>query len=251
MTYTLSALAALERQAMLANREAKHRADIYNNAKLHKLLTPALIGNKVNSETIARRSTANVKAYTSRWNATGRTGALEALRAKYPNLDAVTKRLNPFDPQGAVDNINAKRTLDQNLINLTNQENQVNSQYGNSRQQFEQKVPELSRRLLSSYAGRGMAFSSGYGDALGNQQRDITNELSNLDQQKATALADIVSQRGLSNTGYQNDLASSLINTTSRLSSKAGTLGFGPKGRDIYNDPTLLVKLAQKLLTGG
>ena len=191
----------------------------------------------------------NYATYGNKWIAAGRPGAAAALEAKFKTPQEVVSKLTPYDPQGGVDALNAKRTLDQNLINLTGQENTLNQQYGTSRRDYEQKIPELARQLLSGYASRGMAFSSGYGSAVGEQQADIARGLSGLDQQKQQALADITSNRGLANTGYQNDLASSLVNTINRLSARAGTLGYGAKGKDIFNDPTLLVALAKKLLT--
>jgi hypothetical protein len=187
----------------------------------------------------------------NQWVGAGRPGADALLASRYKTPEEIASKLMPFDPQGGVDALTAKRTLDQNLINLTGQENQLNSQYGSSRRDYENKIPELARNLLSGYAGRGMAFSSGYGTAVGKQQADIASGLSSLDQQKNQQLSDITAQRGLANTGYKNDLASSLVGTVNRLSSRAGTLGYGPKGKDIYNDPILLTKLAQKLLAAG
>lgn len=202
----------------------------------------AALANKLHKESISMGQ---------KWLEAGRPGAAEAVAAKYTDPQAIAAKLMPFDPQGGVEALGAKRTLDQNLINLTNQENLLNQQYSTSRRDYEQKVPELARNLLSNYAGRGMAFSSGYGTAVGQQQADIAQGLSGLDLQKQQQLGDITSQRGLAQTGYQNDLASSLVGTTNRLSARAGTLGYQPKGRDIYNDPTLLTALAKKLLGAG
>lgn len=187
-------------------------------------------------------------SYTNKWIAGGRVGADEAVAKRYTTPEQIAAKLQPFDPQGGVEALSAKRTLDQNLINLTSQQNILEQQYGTSKRDYEAKVPELARQLLSGYSGRGMAFSSGYGNAVGEQNADIARGLSGLDLQRQQGLADITSQQGLAQTGYKNDLASSLVGTVNRLSSRAGTLGYGPKGRDIYNDPTLLSKLAQKLL---
>lgn len=189
---------------------------------------------------------------TQAWINGGRPGALEALQKKYPTVDALAAsgKLSAFDPQGGVDQLTAKRSLDQNLINLSNSENLLNQQYTTSKSDYQAKVPQLARQLLSGFAGRGMAFSTGYGQAVGDQNADIARGLSNLDLQRQQQLADITSQRGLANTQYQNDLATAIVGTVNRLSSRAGTLGFQAKGTDIYNDPTLFVQLAKKLLGG-
>jgi hypothetical protein len=194
----------------------------------------------------------NVAVYDQRWINQGRPGALEALQKKYPTQDALSAsgKLSVFDPQGGVEQLNAKRTLDQNLINLTNSENLLNQQYTTSKSDYQAKVPQLARQLLSNFAGRGMGFSSSYGQAVGEQNADIARGLSNLDLQRQQQMADITSQRGLANSGYKNDLAASIVGTVNRLSARAGTLGFQPKGTDIFNDPTLLVALAKKLLGG-
>lgn len=202
------------------------------------------------SDNERKKAWANYLSYGKRWEAGGRQGALAALQAKYPTQEALAPKLGLFDPQGGVDALTAKRTYDQNMINLTNSENLLNQQYTTSKSDYEQKIPDLARQLLSGYAGRGMAFSTGYGQAVGQQQADIARGLSGLDLQRQQQLADITSQRGLVGTGYKNDLASSLVGTVNRLSSRAGTLGYQPKGRDIYNDPTLLAALAKKLLGG-
>lgn len=196
------------------------------------------------------RLAANTGKYTMNWISQGRPGAIEALQKRYPTQEALAPKMSAWDPQGGVDALTAKRTLDQNLINLTNSENLLNQQYTTSKTDYEQKIPQLARQLLSGFAGRGMAFSTGYGQAVGEQQADIARGLSGLDLQRQQQLADITSQRGLANTGYKNDLASSVVGTVNRLSSRAGTLGFQPRGTDIYNDPTLLVALAKKLLGG-
>jgi hypothetical protein len=201
---------------------------------------------------LARQSHLNEIAFGKKWLAAGRPGALEALQARYPTQDALAAsgKLTAFDPQGGVEQLGAKRNLDQSLINLTNQENLLNQQYTTSKSDYQAKVPQLARQLLSNYAGRGMAFSTGYGEAVGQQNADIARGLSNLDLQRQQQMADITSQRGIANTNYKNDLATSMVGTVNRLSARAGTLGFGPKGRDIYNDPTLLAALAKKLLGG-
>lgn len=201
---------------------------------------------------LARQSHQNEIAFGAKWVAAGRPGALEALQAKYPTQDALAAsgKLTAFDPQGGVEQLGAKRTLDQNLINLTNQENLLNQQYTTSKSDYQSNIPNLARQLLSNYAGRGMGFSSSYGQAVGQQNADIAKGLSQLDLQRQQQLADITSQRGIANTNYKNDLATSIVGTVNRLSARAGTLGFGPKGRDIYNDPVLLTQLAKKLLGG-
>lgn len=205
------------------------------------------------SDNERKKAWARYLAYDKQFEAGGRQGALEALQAKYPTQEALAAsgKISAFDPQGGVEALTAKRTLDQNLINLTSQENMLNQQYTTSKSDYEAKIPQLARQLLSNYAGRGMAFSTGYGSAVGDQNADIARGLSGLDLQRQQQLADITSQRGLANTGYKNDLATSIVGTVNRLSARAGTLGFQSKGRDIFNDPTLYAALAKKLLQGG
>jgi len=245
--YTYQAMQSLNAQRAAATRDAWHwmqqaRLQPKNRAVAYQRMV-ALRN--------AQRLNANLGSFQNKFLAAGRPGAMTALAAKYKDPNAVIAKLAPFDPQGSVEAINAKRQLDQNLVNLTGQENLLNTQYGMSRRNYEQQVPTMARRLLSNYAGRGMAFSTGYGEAVGQQNTDVANALADLDFQKQQALADITSQRGLSQTGYQSDLATSLMNTINRMTAKAGTLGLQPKGLDIYNDPTLLVKLAQQLLLKG
>lgn len=251
---TMAQLASKDAQTRIY-REAAHATDLQYHAYAKKYgansagAKALLNKNRYLLNKVAQTSRQGISA-TGSWIGAGRPGADAALAARYKTPEQIAAKLSPFDPQGGVDALSAKRTLDQNLINLTNQENVLNQQYGTSRRDYEAKVPELARNLLSGYSGRGMAFSSGYTDAVGQQNADIARGLSGLDLQKQQSLSDITSQRGLANTGYKNDLATGLVGTVNRLSARAGTLGYQPKGKDIYNDPTLLVKLAKKLLGG-
>lgn len=235
-----------QQQLNAAQSAANHFESLYRAGNRSGAI---LYARKKYADEANRLKLANAK-YVSNWITQGRPGALNALQAKYGTSDALLNsgKLTAFDPQGGVDALTAKRTLDQNLINLTSSENLLNQQYTTSKSDYQAKIPQLARQLLSNFAGRGMAFSTGYGQAVGEQNADIARGLANLDLQRQQQLADITSQRGLANTQYKNDLASSIVGTVNRLSSRAGTLGFQPKGTDIFNDPTLLVELAKKLL---
>lgn len=235
-----------QQQLNNAQANANHFEQLYRQGNRSGAV---LYARKKYADEANRLKVANAK-YVTNWIAQGRPGALDALQKKYGSSQSLfdSGKLSAFDPQGGVDQLTAKRTLDQNLINLTNSENLLNQQYTTSKSDYQQRVPDLARQLLSNFAGRGMAFSTGYGQAVGQQNADIARGLASLDMQRQQQLADITSQRGLANTQYQNDLASSLVGTVNRLSARAGTLGFQPKGTDIFNDPTLYVELAKKLL---
>lgn len=197
-------------------------------------------------------ATRNYNAALKSWMAAGRPGAMAALQAKFPTQDAVLSKILPFDEQSALDRINTKRTYDQNIIGIGSQRNQINQDYATQKHVYDQNVPIMARQLLNNYGARGMANSSGYGQAVGQQNADLANQLAGLDASKQVGLANLSSQEGQVNAGYQNDLASIMYNAVQNLSTKAGTLGLkANKGIDIFQDPTLLIKLAQKMLTGG
>jgi len=242
--YTWNSLNALYAKAAEAQANANHFESLFRKGDR----SGGVMYSRQKWADLARNLHRSEISFGQKWKEAGRPGAAEAVAARYTTPEAVAAKLGVFDPQGGVDALAAKRTLDQNLINLTNQQNMLEQQYGTSKRDFEQKIPELARQLLSGYSGRGMAYSSGYGTAVGEQQADIARGLSGLDLQRQQQLSDITSQRGLANTGYQNDLAMGMVGTVNRLSARAGTLGYQPKGRDIYNDPTLLTALAKKLL---
>lgn len=246
--YTYQSLTNLQSQKDAALHQAWYWMDQYRKQPHNA----AIAYQRMNALRNARNLQGNFGTYEKNWEAGGRQGALEAVQKKFGTVESLLPKLTPFDPQASMENINSKRLYDQNLINLQGQENLLGQQYGTSRRQYEQKIPDMARQLLNSYASRGMAQSTGYGSAVGQQQTDIADQLSNLDMQRQQALADITGQRGLLKTGYQSDLASTLFGAISRMSSKAGTLGLSrSRGMDIYNDPQLLIKLAQKLLTSG
>jgi hypothetical protein len=236
-----------------AESKARGLANYYESLRRKKAKVPYdLAGAAYRASVAAKTAKTNYDAYYNNWLKANRPGALEALQAKYTNKDDVLNKILPFDEQSALARINTKRTYDTNLIGIGNQRNQLNQDYNTQRHIYDQNVPIMARQLLNNYGARGMANSSGYGQAVGNQQADLANQLASLDSSKQVGLANLSSQEGQLNAGYQNDLGSILYNAVQNLTTKAGSLGLTKnKGLDIYNDPALLIQLAQKMLAGG
>lgn len=221
----------------------------YNDLKyIRSLIVQAHTAKNAQKEKILRQKYGQEL---SDWTTHGRPGAVDELAKRYTNTDQVLGRLLPFDESSALDRLNTKRTYDQNLIALNNQRNQVSQDYNTQRHVYDQNLPIAARNLLNNYAGRGMAMSTGYGQAVGQQNASLANQLASLDASKQVGLSNIDTQQGQLNAGYQNDLSSILYNTVQNLTSKAGKLGLQSKGFDIMNDPMLLTQLAQRMLSQG
>jgi hypothetical protein len=169
----------------------------------------------------------------------------DRMAGQFTNLNQILGRLTPYDPEQALAQVQAKKTLDSALTTLTGQENQIGQDYALQNRSFQRQIPISQRALLSNYASRGMGYSTGYGQAVTNQQSDIANQQSMMDFQKQASLANIAAQRGAVNAGYQNTLSDALFSTVNKLSSRAGSLGISDKNLPVY------LELAKRMLRSG
>jgi len=84
------------------------------------------------------------------------------------SLDDLLGKLTPYDPQAAAGKLAATRSLNDTLAQLTASKQQLAEDYATNSRAVDLQQPNDARALLSNYAGRGMAYSSGYGTAAGN-----------------------------------------------------------------------------------
>ena len=75
--------------------------------------------------------------------------------------------------------------------------NQANLNYVTQRRAEDEALPGTLRQDLNNFAGRGMAYSSGYGSSVGAIQRNYSDRLADLLGTKAQTLSDLRSARSL------------------------------------------------------
>lgn len=89
--------------------------------------------------------------------------------------------------------------------------------------------PIVNRGILNSYAGRGMAYSSGYGTTLGDATNQFATERSNLQSVLGTNLARMKADRQQAMNNYQYQLGNLNERHAQLTEPMAGNLGYGRK----------------------
>lgn len=170
---------------------------------------------------------------------------LNQLSAGNPDLNTILGKITPYDPQASVDRMNAA-TIKQNAMNqLTLQRQQLNEDYTTAMRDAGITQQDSLRGLLSNYAGRGMAYSSGYGTAVGEQNRNFANYTGDLASGKQRGLAFADAGEAAANSNYLNMISQALVGATGRLAGQAGKLGLGASDLPYYTE------LARRKLAAG
>lgn len=109
----------------------------------------------------------------------------------------------------------------------------VERQFMNQQREVENERPDAERELLENYAGRGLAYSSGYTHDYGGLQGQYENLLAQLRAGKTDAVADLLRQREMFGDDYAAQLARIQKEAARRLAENAGDLGLaGPNPQD-------------------
>lgn len=192
-------------------------------------------GHNLSAQQVAQRNFANEY---------GRYSAVQKANTG-STLDQLLGKLTPYDPQAAAGQLAANRSLADVLANITAQKQNLAEDYATQSRQLDIQQPEDQRALLSNFAGRGMAYSSGYGTSTGKladvYARSRAALSTNLN--RGTAQASMAETSARSN--FLDAIAMILANTTGNLTGQAGQLGLGT------SDVPYLVELARRRLAAG
>lgn len=159
--------------------------------------------------------------------------AKSVLGPKSPITKALEKAVNPppkketalpYDEQAEDERAAALRERNDFFDKLGLDRQALETNYTTGRRAQEVAQPTNYRRLLNAYAGRGMAFSSGYGQAYGDESQRYADVLANLENTRATGRTQL--ERGL--TKFEEDYANRLADIQKaqarRLAARAGDL---------------------------
>lgn len=113
------------------------------------------------------------------------------------------------------------------MMQLLQKEQQTNRDYVVQARDVDRARPDMLRNLLNSFAGRGMARSSGYGMGVGQVENQVANLLAELMQKRTGALNQVAEGRRDTERGYNLGLTEAQKAAVRRLAQQAGTLGLG------------------------
>lgn len=192
------------------------------------------------------------KAARSRWDTQQATykqfGAdynrFMALAKQNPDSTTALSKLTPFDPQTAAERLSAQTALNNALVQIKQGKDRLQDDYGTATRRLDEDQGDRWRSLLSNFAGRGLARSTGYVDAFGDESRDYTSRRTDLDTALQRGLAQAGTDEAGAQSNYQAALAAILANTTGRLTANAGGLGLAGN-----RDLPLLLEIAKRRLT--
>lgn len=133
----------------------------------------------------------------------------------------------PFDAEAADAQVSLQAQKNRFESDATAEQGRIEREYVNQRRDVEDEMPEQQRRLLENYAGRGLAYSSGYAYDQGDQKSQYARLLAELEQGKTGGIADLLRQRGQFNDEWSGRLQAIQQAAARRLAEQAGDLGLG------------------------
>lgn len=131
----------------------------------------------------------------------------------------------PYNQEFSTAILGATQDMNQKLLDLQAGQQQEALGYNQGVRQTEQDYAGLKRATLNDNAGRGTIFSSGYGQAVGNNAAAYNNQMNDLNTQHALFNSDIDRQRLGIQTAFQNMLSQFALEQANTASADAGNLG--------------------------
>lgn len=133
----------------------------------------------------------------------------------------------PYDPAMADSILDAKDQMNQRLLQMQQEEQSQALEYGQMQRDAGIDYNNLARDTLNRYAGRGMAFSSGYGNQVADNSTQYSNYLNDLSQADTLFKQGMSSERGQIETQFNEMLQRWALQRARDLSKNAGNLGYG------------------------
>lgn len=192
------------------------------------------------------------KAARSRWDASGQEykqfgsdyNKFMALAKANPTSQDALSKLTPFDPMTAAERLSAMTQRNQGLVAIKQGKDRLAEDYQTAGRQLEDTQDDRYRALLANFAGRGLARSTGYGQAYGDETADYTRRRTELDTANQRGMAQAGMDEANVESSFQAALAAILANTTGRLTAGAGSLGLAGN-----KDLPLLLEIAKRRLS--
>jgi hypothetical protein len=136
-------------------------------------------------------------------------GSATAAAAAAAVTPVITDPITALPYDATADDMEASAWSEYNNINsqANAQEADLNTNWTKQSRDLNESKDPIYRRLLNSYGGRGMARSSGYATALGQQDLQFANAKNDLDTSLASGTAGLVATRSNAATALKAILA--------------------------------------------
>lgn len=133
----------------------------------------------------------------------------------------------PYDMQSSTDLLAQKEQANAELQSLQAEEQAHNLEFGQAKRDADIDYQDLARSTLANAAGRGVAFSSGYGVQVGRNATDFNNYMSDLIAGDSAFKQDAERRRGGVVTAFNDFLRKDALDRAARAAANAGNLGYG------------------------
>jgi hypothetical protein len=133
----------------------------------------------------------------------------------------------PYDIQATSDLLAQKEAANQALLDLQASEQDQALDFTTNRRNMDIDYEGLRREALNRASGRGTAFSSGYGLAVGDNARDYNNMLNDLLAGNNNFKQQAEKQRNGIVTNFNDFIRKEALDRAARMAEQAGSLGYG------------------------
>lgn len=149
-----------------------------------------------------------------------------------PGTPAVTVNANgilelPYSPAWGNEVLGGFQDTNTALADLQAQQQAQAAAYAMSKKQARDQYGNIQRDTLNDNASRGVAFSSGYGVAVGKDANDFNNYNNNLDVENSQLNAGFDFNRTSILNAFKDQLRQASLDYANSLTQDAGTLGYG------------------------
>lgn len=133
----------------------------------------------------------------------------------------------PYNQQFAGYLLDAKDSMNQQLMQLQQQGQQQGLEYAQYKRDADINYQDVARQTLANAAAKGVAFSSGYGHHVAENATDYANYTGDLEQQNTLYNQGATNQRNLIETTFNDMLRRWSLDQAAQAAKDAGHLGYG------------------------
>lgn len=144
----------------------------------------------------------------------------------------------PYNQQYGESVLGALQDSNSSLLDIQSQQQQQALQYMQANRDVDTQYTGLKRNTLSDNAGRGTAFSSGYGLAVGNDATMYNNTKNDLASQNTQINNTLDLQRAGIYDAFNDTLRQGALSYGNSLTEQAGNLGYGTDNNPIKGGDT-------------
>lgn len=154
----------------------------------------------------------------------------------------------PYSEGMTQDIIDAKESANQALLGMQQEEQQQGLEYQQMLRDANFDYKDAAKQALNSYAGRGMAFSSGYGNAVAENANQFNQYVNDLNQSDTLFKQGMGSQRAQLQNSLNDMLRRWGLRRAGELEGQAGDLGYGQSTPGVTEQDKAAQQKAKKVI---